>query len=225
MRGEKQLLIYLCLKTSFLSLLLSCFFCNYSQAQTPLFSDIQVSDNGINNSIGSANTSRNIGIDLNGNIYVVYANSNEVRIAKSTDNGQSFLPSILVSNTSSSVEPEIAINNTGNIYLAWVENETINFTRSVDGGTIFSTIETFGTITPSPNPDPDVHMSAFENNVYLLVKLYVGSVILLKSNILKKEREFNVLFFISGKRPNFLFFINFVLMYYLLIFKNLFGNY
>ena len=69
MRGEKQLLIYLCLKTSFLSLLLSCFFCNYSQAQTPLFSDIQVSDNGINNSIGSANTSRNIGIDLNGNIY------------------------------------------------------------------------------------------------------------------------------------------------------------
>ena len=161
MRGEKRLLGNLCNKTiiCFISLLVFQSFNTFSQ--TPLYADVSVNDNGTDYNLGSANTSRNVAIDINGNIYVVYANSNQIRIAKSTNNGQSFSPSVLVANTANA-EPEIAVNDLGTVFVAWVDSTVINVSSSTDGGTNFNTPDTFGSSTRGR-----VHMTTYVNNVYL----------------------------------------------------------
>ncbi len=162
MRGEKQLLGNLCGKTTicFISFLL--IFSFSSLAQTPLYGGISVSDTGSNNNLGSANTSRNVAIDLDGNIYVVYANPNQVRIAKSTTNGQNFLPSVLVANASDA-EPEIAVNSQGNVFITWIEGLSIYFTLSTNGGVSFSAPEVIGSAVVGSK----IHMTTYNENVYL----------------------------------------------------------
>ncbi|MCH3883344.1 T9SS type B sorting domain-containing protein [Tenacibaculum aquimarinum] len=133
-----------------------------SLAQTPLYGGISVSDTGSNNNLGSANTSRNVAIDLDGIIYVVYANPNQVRIAKSTTNGQNFLPSVLVANASDA-EPEIAVNSQGNVFIAWIEGLSIYFTLSTNGGVSFSAPEIIGSAVVGSK----IHMTTYNENVYL----------------------------------------------------------
>jgi gliding motility-associated-like protein len=144
-------------------LFLSLVFLNtsFSFTQTKLFSDVPVSDAGINN-IGSANTSRNVAVDFKGNIFVVYANDSEVRISKSTNGGESFLPSLLIANATS-VEPEININEAGVIFIAWSLSNNLLFTSSTNEGISFSTPRVIGN-----NVFGDAHISSFKENVYLI---------------------------------------------------------
>lgn len=145
------------------SIFLLIFFLNTAiYSQGVLFSNIPVSDAGTNNNIGSSNTSRNVGVDDKGNIFVVYTNNTEVRLAKSVNGGQSFLPSTLVS-SSTIVEPELNINKNGNIYIAWVQNNDLFFTSSINEGLSFSTPRIIGTGSRF-----GVHISSFEKNVYLI---------------------------------------------------------
>ena len=53
-------------------------------AQAPLYSAVAVSGPGTGNSIGQANTSRNVAVDNAGAIYVVFLGSTGIRGAKST---------------------------------------------------------------------------------------------------------------------------------------------
>ncbi|MDO1502377.1 T9SS type B sorting domain-containing protein [Winogradskyella maritima] len=131
-------------------------------SQTPLHSGVAVSDFGISNSIGSANTSKNLATDREGNIYVVYRTDSAIRLARSINGGESFLPSTLVRNFGSS-DPEITVGDTGIIYVAWVENGVALLARSLDQG------QTFGPpVTVGPMNSITLHMSTYGPNVYIL---------------------------------------------------------
>ncbi|WP_439132265.1 T9SS type B sorting domain-containing protein [Polaribacter sp.] len=138
---------------------------NKTNAQTKLFSDIKVSDFGNTNSIGSANTSRNIAVDSKGNIYIVYFSGTGVRLAKSIDRGKSFLPSILIENTLV-VDPEININEDDRIYIAWIENSGVYFSYSNDEALNFTKPRLIGN-----NISGALHMSSYKNNIYIIDQL------------------------------------------------------
>ncbi len=152
-----------------LKLLFISFFPLISTGQSPLYSNVLVSDVGSNNNIGRANTSRNLAIANNGDIYVVFTGSMGIRVAKSSDRGQTFAPSVQVSSINS--EPEIAINDDGDIFIAWIFNETVMFSRSIDGGLTF---------TPSVNLGPGsgagvtggglggVHITTYGDSIFLI---------------------------------------------------------
>ncbi|MDG1729328.1 MAG: T9SS type B sorting domain-containing protein [Algibacter sp.] len=142
------------------------------KAQTPLFSAIPVSDEGVNNNIGNANTSRNVAIDSEGSIYVVYTGNKGIRVAKSVNRGQSFLPSVSV--TTFNAEPEIIINDQDIVFIAWVESGNIMLSRSVDGGISYSMPVIVGAGLVS------VHIAVFENHIYLVDKF--GEFVYFNSN-------------------------------------------
>ena len=148
--------------------LLAIFFINTNViAQNPLFSQVLVSDTGSNNSIGSASTSRNIGVDGNGVIYVVYLNTNEIRVSKSIDRGENFVPSINIGSADSS--PEIAVTEEGVVYLSWILDNTVFFSRSLDGAETFSTPVSLGPGIGS------THLSFFEDNIYIVDEVGVNA--------------------------------------------------
>ncbi|MDP5093063.1 MAG: T9SS type B sorting domain-containing protein [Polaribacter sp.] len=137
-------------------------FLNNLHSQTKLFSDIPVNDFGTNNSLGEASTTKNVAVDLNGYIYVVYSSGSEVRIAKSIDGGNSFLPSTLVENTFFNVNPEININENGTIFIAWTLNTSIFFTLSTDQGKTFTPAKHLvHSIAGS------ININSYKNNVYI----------------------------------------------------------
>lgn len=131
--------------------------------QIPLYNGTLVSDIGVSNNIGKANTSRNVTVDNNGNIYVVYTGSSGIRVAKSMDRGQSFLPSVSV--TIFNAEPEIIVNDAGIIFVAWSELGNIMLSRSTDNGETFSAPYIVGAGFFS------VHMAVFDDNIYVTDKL------------------------------------------------------
>ncbi len=128
-------------------------------SQTPLYSAVLVSDVGTSNTIGQANTSRNVGIDNSGNIYVVFNGSLGIRVAKSTNRGQSFSSSVQVNSTGYEAEIEVAAN--GNIYVAWSNGSNIFFAVSTNGGASFSAPVNIGT-GGAP------HVASYGTNVYVL---------------------------------------------------------
>lgn len=142
-----------------------------ARAQTPLYTAVLVSDTGTNNNIGGANTSRNVGIDVNGNIYVAFTGSKGIRVAKSTNRGQSCLPSVQVS--TENAEPEIEVADNGDVYVIWNSNNSrIRLSRSTDGGVTFSTPVTVGNPGASPFPGTNSvpHMAVKGNRVYVITQ-------------------------------------------------------
>jgi hypothetical protein len=79
-------------------------------SQLPLYNGVTASDTGFSNDIGNANSSRNIAVSNDGVIYVVYTGSSGIRVSKSVNRGQSFLPSVSIS--AFNAEPEIIVNDT-----------------------------------------------------------------------------------------------------------------
>lgn len=135
---------------------------------------VLVSDVGTNNGIGEANTSRNIAVASNGDIFVVFSGSNGIRVAKSTNNGQTFLPSVPVA--PGNYEAEIEIESGGLIYLSWLVGGQVMFSRSTDGGSTFSTPAVIG-----PNSSGfGVHLASFGPNVYVLER--DGNVLLINNS-------------------------------------------
>lgn len=133
-----------------------------TNSQTPLYSDVLVSEVGAINNIGNANTSRNIYVSNDGIIYVVYTGSNGIKVSKSTNRGQSFLAPVLVTTFDS--EPEVIVNDAGIVFVSWVESGNILLSRSTDQGVTFSSPIIIGPGSFS------VHLSVFGNNVYAIDK-------------------------------------------------------
>lgn len=155
---------------SFFYFFLICFFPLISISQAPLYSNVLVSDVGTGNNIGRANTSRNLAIANNGDIFVAFTGSMGIRVAKSSNRGQVFSPSVQVSNINS--EPEIAINDDGDIFVAWIFNQIVMFSKSIDGGISFSSPISLGPGMglglDTGNDDGGVHIATYEDNVYLI---------------------------------------------------------
>jgi gliding motility-associated-like protein len=150
-----------------------------TSAQPPLYSGVLISNVGTLNSIGHANTSRNLTVGSDGTIYAVFFGSQGVRVAKSVNRGQSFLPSVQVSPailsitdaSTSKEEAEIEISSNGTVYVAWNQGLTMYLSYSTDGAATFSAPAVVGT-PPSSNtatPAGNIpHIACYGSNVYVL---------------------------------------------------------
>jgi gliding motility-associated-like protein len=131
-------------------------------AQTPLYTATPISDVGVNNSIGEANTSRNIAVSPSGNIYVVYVGSSGVRVATSLNRGQSFNPSVQIDNETIT-EPEIAVNDNGVVFVLYAKAGTLFLSRSTDDGASFSAPR----IIANSFSSQAAHMAFYNSNIYI----------------------------------------------------------
>ncbi|TYA92345.1 T9SS type B sorting domain-containing protein [Seonamhaeicola marinus] len=138
-------------------------------AQTPLFQGVQVNNQGLGGSYFEfTNVVNSIDIDDFGNIYVAYRNSNGLWVAKSVDNGQSYLPSVLVTNDNSVPPTDILINHLGYVFLSWpAENDKIIFSMSKDGGQTFSTPRVIG-IENNGDGGLTVSMATYGDNIFIV---------------------------------------------------------
>jgi len=128
-----------------------------------LFEDIPVSDGGNgDNTIASGNTSRNLAVGADGTIFAVYRGpTGGIRVARSSDRGQSFEPSVQVA--SDNFEAEIAVSTTGIVYVAWVDGTgRARVSRSLDDGASFSAPVDAGPSTST------VHMATDANRVFVI---------------------------------------------------------
>lgn len=108
----------------------------------------------------NSNTTRNVAVDDQGNIYVVYHSDTGIYTAKSTDHGQTFENPILLSN----VNKEVEISTNGNqIFIAWVEGAQAMVSHSFDSGETYSIPVNAGAVSSS-----QVHMDTDDSNVYLI---------------------------------------------------------
>ncbi|MFY8020789.1 MAG: hypothetical protein ACOVP1_06315, partial [Bacteroidia bacterium] len=143
------------IKITVFFLFLICF----SNADAQLkYRRVIVSDSGTTNSIGAANTSKNIAISPFGMIGVVYTGNSGVRFAKSTNGGQSFLPSIKLSSATTG-EAEINMAANGNIYI--VHANKIYISSDEGNSFISNTYQTGGANVP--------HVTSYGDDVYILV--------------------------------------------------------
>lgn len=156
------------------------FFSSISFSQTPIYSNVLVSDVGLNNNIGRANTSRNVVVSESGEIYVVFVGSMGIRVAKSIDRGQSFLPSVPV--FAGNNEPEIIVNKRGDVFVSWVSLGRVYISRSIDGGATFEVPVNIGTSFSEV-----VHMAVFDDAVYIIDR--IGANIYINNN--RGEGTFN----------------------------------
>ncbi len=138
----------------------------------------RVSDVGLTgNSILGGNTSRNLAVAADGTIYAVFSGTNGIRVAASTDRGQTFGASVLVSVTN--FEPEVAVSSTGIIYVGWIDSATtVKISRSLDGGKTFSAPVDAGTTTSGAS---SVHMATDANMLYV-VERYAERVLTSSNN-------------------------------------------
>ncbi|GAB4117617.1 MAG: hypothetical protein Fur005_36320 [Roseiflexaceae bacterium] len=138
----------------------------------PLTTGILVSDTGSNNTIADPNSSRMIAIDPQGTIYVAYHGSMGVRVARSTDRGQSFAASVSISSFDSPVS--IASDANGVIYVTYTEAGNLYFSRSTDRGLSFSVPTIIGS-----NASTSAHLATHAPYVYVLPRngdtLYVNN--------------------------------------------------
>lgn len=129
---------------------------------TPLFSNVQVSNVGNGNTISEPNTTRNVAVSpITGTILVVYHGTDGIRVARSTNRGQSFSPTVQI--TSSQVEAEIAIASTGLVYVGFTASGNAMLSRSTDDGLTFSAPANVGVMNSL-----QVHMATDGQYVYLL---------------------------------------------------------
>lgn len=127
----------------------------------PLYLDVPVSDVGNDNSLATSNTSRKLAVGADGTIYALFRSAtNGIRVARSTDRGQSFGPSVQVSSTSA--EAELAISNDGDLHVTWVTGGNIFHAISRDGAETFSTPVTVGAGLNS------AHMALDGDRVYIV---------------------------------------------------------
>lgn len=132
-------------------------------AQSPLYQNVLVSDQGTGNGIGEANTSRNVAVDIIGNIYVVYSGSDGIRVSKSTNRGQSFLPSVQVS--TDNLPAEITISSNGTLFVAWGNGGNIYLSKSNDSGSSFTTPQYVGS-------GSEPHVDTNGSKIYILPRIW-----------------------------------------------------
>ncbi len=129
----------------------------------PSHAQVDVSPSGNSgNTISSPNTSDNVAVGPDGTIYVAWHGSNGIRVARSTDEGQSFgAPTTL---TADDYEAEIAASSDGSVYVAWVNGSgTLVAARSDDGAQSFGSPVTVGSTS-----DGSAHLDTDGKNIYLV---------------------------------------------------------
>lgn len=127
----------------------------------PLYLDVPVSDVGTDNTLQTPNTSRKLAVGADGTIYALFRSpTNGIRVARSTNRGQSFSASVQVSATNA--EAELAISNDGDLHVAWVTGGNIFHVISQDGAATFSTPLTVGAGASS------AHMALDGDRVYIV---------------------------------------------------------
>jgi len=127
-----------------------------------LYANVPVSDTGSDNSLNYPNTSRKVAAAPNGYIYVVYyGSSGGIRVARSTNRGQSFDASVQV--TSTSKQAEIAVDANNVVYVAWSNGSQNYLSRSTDDGVTFSTPAIVG-----PTSGSSAHLAVDAPYVYII---------------------------------------------------------
>ncbi|MCP4707655.1 MAG: hypothetical protein GY869_03435, partial [Planctomycetes bacterium] len=127
----------------------------------PLYTNVQVSDVGVGNTISYSNTTRNVVVSQLGTIYVVYHGDNGIYAARSTDRGQTYSSTVQISAFDGAAE--IAVASDGTVYVAWVEDGNFMFSRSLDNGATFSAPVSIGNTESNT-----AHMNTSGSYVYLI---------------------------------------------------------
>ncbi|CAH1205914.1 hypothetical protein PAECIP111892_02801 [Paenibacillus auburnensis] len=132
-----------------------------AQSDSSAYGEVLVSDtSNFDWTIAPGNTSRNLAVSPDGSIYTVYNGGTEIRVAKSTDNGKTFQPSVLAA--TGSFEPEIAVSSSGTVYVVGINEGSGVLVKSTDGGKTFSTPITVGAF-----PGTSAHMAVDGSYVYV----------------------------------------------------------
>jgi hypothetical protein len=108
----------------------------------PLYSAVQVSDVGTGNTLAEPNGSRMVAVSPAGTVYVAYHGADGIRVARSTDGGQSFQASIQITATNAAVS--VAVDYDGIVYVAFVTGDEAYLSRSDDEGLTFSAPSSVG---------------------------------------------------------------------------------
>ena len=131
-----------------------------------LHADVRVDVEG-GNHIYYANTSRNVAVAPNGDIYVAWY-GNGIKVAKSSDGGQSFgEPKQIIA---SNYEVEVAVSSNGTVYLAWVDTSTstdmAKLVKSTDEGETFSSPNDIGDVSSSGVGGVSIHLATSDDKVF-----------------------------------------------------------
>ncbi|RZJ66381.1 MAG: T9SS type A sorting domain-containing protein [Flavobacterium sp.] len=125
-------------------------------SQTPLYSNVPVSDIGTGNTTNASNTSKNVAVAPNGDIYVVFSGSQGVRVAKSTNRGQTFSASTPV--VTGNPEAEIHVAQNAAIYVATSNGMVFGSTNQ---GASFSLLFSYTAGGPA-------HIASYQDKVYVV---------------------------------------------------------
>jgi hypothetical protein len=149
------------------------------------------------------NLSAGVGIDTDapdaaadsaGNVNVVWQTRlvtngpQEIRFARSTNQGQSFAAARTISNTATaSIEPAVAVDTSGNISVVWAETGPgILFTRSTNGGASFSPLVTAIPVVPGQTAagQPDLAIDPVGNINVVASVAPVGTIAALPADVI-----------------------------------------
>ncbi|QSF46363.1 S-layer homology domain-containing protein [Paenibacillus tianjinensis] len=145
-----------------------------AQSDSSAYGEVLVSDTSNSSwTIAPGNTSRNLAVSPDGSIYAVYNGDGEIRVAKSSDNGKTFQPSVLAA--AGSYEPEIAVSSSGTVYVVGVNAGSGVLVKSTDGGKTFSAPITVGALFGG-----SAHMAV--DGSYIYVTDPSGSILYYSSN-------------------------------------------
>lgn len=110
-----------------------------------------------------------LAVNPDGHVYAAWrdesAGASDILVSKSTDNGQTWLPAVNVTNSLFwAYLPCLAIDGSGIVYLLWMESNHIQFSRSSDGGTFWIPKKTLS--SPGSNYHFPALCSDTEGNLY-----------------------------------------------------------
>jgi len=121
-------------------------------------------------SIGGANTSRNIAVDRNLRVHVVWTTGTSLRYSRSTDTGQSFEASRELATDVPYDEVTIATSGRNQVYVAYVDGtDSLKVARSDDGGDTWLT-----TVVSASIEGYQLGLTTFGDNVYVMVDHFDG---------------------------------------------------
>lgn len=125
---------------------LTVLLCAVNARAVVLHSAVPVSDSDTDNTLTYPHTTRKLACGPDGTIYVVYRSpTSGIRLAKSTNRGESFDASVQISAVA--YEAEVAVGSDEVVHVAYVVGTSAMYCRSTDGGATFSAPASVGNIT------------------------------------------------------------------------------
>ncbi|MBW7904168.1 MAG: DUF11 domain-containing protein [Phycisphaerae bacterium] len=150
------------MSTRSLFAMVSALTCTALASASVLQSGVPVSDSGTDNSLNYPNTARKVACGPDGTIYAAYySDTGGIRVARSTNRGASFLPSVQVNAVAA--QAEIAVDVNGVVHVAWADADGVHYSRSTDGGSSFS-----APTVVNATPASSVHVAVDAPWVYIV---------------------------------------------------------